>query len=300
MSKILVTGGTGLVGKALSKQLLEQGNEVQFLSRTAGSRNGIKTYRWDYLTDYIDPNCVDGVDVIIHLAGASVADKRWTVSRKKVILESRTLTTALLYKLLKNTKHQVKQIISASAIGIYGIDRTQVLTEESSHENDFLAEVCKTWEASVDTISQLGIITCKLRIGIVLSNNGGALQQMLVPIKLGLGSPLGTGQQMMSWIHIDDLCMLFIKCVNDNLQGAFNATSPQYLSNKAISHTIAKTLNRPFFFPNVPRFVLKILLGEMADIVLSSAKVEPRKFLELGVKYKYASLNEALCNLFNK
>ena len=298
--RVLITGGTGLVGSALTKELLGRGYEVCYLSRKAGvTKEGITCYAWDYTHDYIDETCIDGVDFIIHLAGAGVADKGWTKKRKLEILDSRVKTSLLLRDLLRRREHKVKKVISASAVGFYGIQRNEVLDENSEGAHDFLATVTRSWEASVDQIADEGVAVCKLRIGIVLSLKGGALPKMLLPIKWGVGSALGHGEQLTPWVHIDDVVRMFIACFDDKFRGVYNVTAGNAVTNIELTKSIATQVNRPLFMPKVPKFALQILFGEMAEVVLSSLNVQPKRFMESGVSPKYSRLDDALRNLIS-
>jgi uncharacterized protein (TIGR01777 family) len=242
------------------------------------------------------------VNTIVHLAGAGVADKRWTPTRKKEILDSRVQSTRLLYQTLKEKKHSVKNIVSASAIGYYGFGLSdQLFTEECPPATDFLASVTTEWEKEVDAIRELEIRVVKIRIGIVLSNKGGALKEMARPIQFGVGAPLGTGQQVMSWIHIDDLCEMFCKAIQDrSLAGAYNGVAPNPVTNAELTKAIASILKKPLWLPNVPPFVLRLLVGEMADIVVNGSKVSAEKILATRFKFQYWQIDDALRNLLSK
>ncbi|MBA4055456.1 MAG: TIGR01777 family protein, partial [Marivirga sp.] len=237
-----------------------------------------------------------------HLAGAGIADKPWTEERKREILESRTNSTRLLFDELKKGDHTVNVFISSSAIGYYGFgDKQEIFTEESNPGNDFLATVTRHWEKEVDAISALGIRVIKVRTGIVLSEKGGALMEIVKPVKFFAGAPLGSGEQYMSWIHLDDLCGLFIKAVEDPaMSGAYNGVAPNPVTNRDLTVTIARTLHKPLILPAIPAFVLKLLLGEMADLVLRGSKVSPQKILRAGYRFKFENLNEALADLLMK
>jgi hypothetical protein len=272
---------------------------VAYLSRRKSEATQVKVYLWDLEKGYVAEEAIRQADCIIHLAGAGVADQRWTSSRKQEILESRTRSSQLLYEYLQRTPHRVKAFLSASAIGIYGADRgEELLTETSSLGNDFLAEVTKAWEGAVQPVAGLGIRTVLLRIGIVLSNKGGALSKMAQPIRLGAGSPLGSGKQWISWIHVDDLCRLFLYCLeNPDLQGPYNAVAPEPATNEALTKQIAEVLGKPLFMPNVPAFALKLALGEMATTVLGSAKVSSQKITRAGFTYQFPNLAPSLRDL---
>jgi uncharacterized protein (TIGR01777 family) len=298
---VLITGGTGLVGSRLTALLIEKGYQVSHLSRSKKEGINPKTYQWDIKKKSIEEEAIAKADYIIHLAGASVADKRWTSSRKKEILNSRIESAALLRDKLKTVQNNVKALISASAIGIYGIDTgSRINTEEAPKGNDFLADVAKHWEAAADDIAmqvpQIRIV--KLRIGIVLSDKGGALEKMMQPIRLGAGAPLGSGKQYMSWIHIDDLCRMFIHAIeNDNIKGVYNAVAPHSVTNEELTRQAAKLINRPVLGLHVPAFALKLVLGEMAETVLGGSIISADKIKQTGFNYRYAHLNDALSNL---
>jgi hypothetical protein len=297
--KVLITGGTGLIGSRLTELLLEKGYEVAYLSRRKSEGTRVKVYLWNLEKGYMAEEAIREADCIIHLAGAGVADERWTAQRKKEILESRIQSSRLLYEGLQRVPNQVKTFLSASAIGIYGADRgEELLTENSSTGNDFLAEVTKAWEGAVQSVAGLGIRTVLLRIGIVLSGKGGALAKMAQPVRLGAGSPLGSGKQWVSWIHVDDLCRLFMYALeNLDLRGPYNAVAPEPATNEALTKQIAEVLGKPLFLPNVPAFALKLAVGEMAAAVLGSAKVSSQKVTQAGFTYQFPALTPALQDL---
>ncbi|MBL6447547.1 TIGR01777 family oxidoreductase [Fulvivirga sp. 29W222] len=296
---VLITGGTGLVGSRLTELLQEKGYKIRYLSRSPGKVKDVEAFVWDVEKQTIDIKAFDGVSYIIHLAGAGVADEKWTPARKKVILESRTRSTALLKDALRDYPNNVKAVISASAIGYYGFDngdRWQV--EGSRFGDDFLATVTKAWEAEADLIRELGIRVVKVRVGVVLSENGGALKEMGKPVKLGLGAPLGSGDQYMSWIHIDDLCNIFIYAMeNENMSGSYNGVAPHPVTNRDLTKSIAKEMGKPFFLPAVPSFALKLALGQMAGLLLGSSRVSSERIESEGFKFKYPEIKGALHNL---
>ncbi len=292
---ILITGASGLVGTHLTQLALSKNYNVKWLGRSAtNTHTNVQSFVWDIEKEYIDEKCFENVDFVVHLAGAGVADKAWTNQRKKEILESRTKSTDLLAKYTPKTN--VKKVISASAIGFYGLDTGNNWVDESAKVGtDFLAEVTKYWEESANKIN---IPTIKLRIGVVLSKKGGALVKLAEPIKWCAGAALGTGEQYISWIHIDDLCELFLFGLeNENMIGVFNAVAPNPLTNLEITKAIAKQIKKPLILPNVPSFVLKIILGEMAGIVLGGNKVSAKKTIESGFKFQYETIEKALINL---
>ena len=297
----MITGGSGLVGTALTDLLLQKGYHVSHLGRSP-SLGKVKCYRWSVTGNYIDPKALEGVDAIIHLAGAGVAEKRWSQSRKKEILESRTKSSELICETLKTQPNQVKVVVSATAVGYYGLSTSDEWYDETCESgNDFLASVCKAWEASTDPIQALGIRLVKIRVGVVLSNNGGALIQMAQPVKWGFGAALGSGKQWVSWIHITDLCQIFLKAIeNETMIGIYNAVAPNPVTNKELNQTIAQALQRPLWLPPVPEFALRILLGEMSQIVLTGARVDCSKVKSAGMTFDFTDANLAVKNLLEK
>jgi uncharacterized protein len=299
--KILISGGSGLIGLRLSEMLIDLGYEVAHLSRKPDKYSHYKTFRWDIKESYLDENAITYADYIIHLAGAGLADEKWTSKRKKEIVRSRVDSTQLLLDNLRTSKHHVKGFISASGVGIYGDAGDQLMSEESSHGEDFLAEVCKAWEASVWQIKDLGIRTVILRTGIALSDQGGALPQIARPIKMMAGAPLGTGRQYMSWIHIDDLCRLYIRAIEDpQFEGVYNAVAPHPVNNKEFTEQLAEAMHRPLVLPKVPSFALNFMLGEMSDVVLTGQRVSANKVLQTGFTFEYNYLDEALASFYKK
>lgn len=298
---ILITGASGLIGSRLTELLLQQGHRVVHLGRT-GRTGKVKSYVWDVKANQLDREALIGVDTIVHLAGAGVADQRWTKERKHEILESRTKSTHLLFEELKKGNHTVKTFVSASAIGYYGFENlSEPLTEASPAGKDFLADVTRQWEEEANKIEALGIRLVKVRIGIVLSEKGGALKEMSRPIKLFAGSPLGSGNQNMSWIHLDDLCRIFMMAIDDErLRGPYNGTGPYAVTNRELTQAIAKALHKPLILPAVPAFVLKLLLGEMSDIVLQGSVVSSKKIQQTGFQFQFTTLEEALHDLLKR
>lgn len=301
--KILITGATGMIGKEIVALLLQNNHTVHYLTTSKEkiqNRPNYYGFFWNPEQSIIDENCLMGVDAIIHLAGATVS-KRWTNSYKEEIIESRVLTTNLLYKALKDFPNQVKQVVSASAIGIYPDSLTEVYTEDSLKvSHDFLGTVVQKWEESVDVFSVLKIKVCKIRIGLVLSDKGGALAEMVKPIKLGLGSQFGSGMQMQSWIHIADLVELFYFAILNQLEGVFNAVAPNAVTNKELTKSIAKVLGKPLFMPAVPKFAMQLLLGEMHQLLFSSQHVSSEKILNKQFDFRFTELEAALLDLLKK
>jgi uncharacterized protein (TIGR01777 family) len=298
---ILITGATGLIGKKMVS-LFKNDNHITHYLTTSKSKIHNTTYQkgfyWNPNTGEIDIAAFEDVSVIIHLAGASVS-KKWTSTYKKEIIQSRVQTANLLFKTLKSYPNNVKQIVSASAIGIYPDDLTAIYHEDNSIINDsFLGEVTQLWEESTNLFKSLPISVSTIRIGVVLAKEAGALVELTKTIKYGFGAALASGKQYVSWIHIDDLVAIFKYVIDHNLEGIYNAVSPYPTTNEELTKAIAKTLNKPLFLPKVPKFILRLLLGEMHEIVTSSQHVSSRKILDAGFQFQYASLVKSLQNLF--
>lgn len=297
METVLITG-KGLVANYLGAQLLAQGYHVKYLSRTASDQ----TYTWNIDKGYIDENAISFADYIIHLAGANISEKRWTAKRKKEIIDSRTKSTQLIFKEVKKQNKKLKAFISASAVGYYGaITSDKIFKEDDPPANDFLGEVCNQWEQAADNFKSLGIRTVKVRIGVVLTEQGGALEKMIPPVKMGIGSAIGAGKQYLPWIHIDDLCSIFIKALEDvKMKGAYNAAAPDFKTNKEFTKTLAQVLNKPFWVPSIPAIIMKIMFGEMAVILLEGSRISADKIKGTGFKFKFTDLKNALTHLLKK
>jgi uncharacterized protein (TIGR01777 family) len=307
MQTILITGGTGLVGKKLTKLLVLKGYNVIVLTRTIPVQPApasVSYALWDVKKQTIDVKAVQQADAIVHLAGAGVVDKRWTDAYKKEIVDSRTKSSELLIQTLKNNPHKISTIVSASAIGWYGADQREgfAFTENDPAAPGFLGNTCQLWEQSIEPDPSMNIRLCKLRTGIVLSNDGGALAEFKKPIHLGVAAILGSGQQMVSWIHIEDLCRMFVFAIeNNNMQGSFNAAAPMPVSNKTLTLTLAKAMKGSFYIPlHVPAFILKIMLGESSIEVLKSTTVSAKKIADAGFTFTYPSIDAAVNELVRK
>ena len=295
------------MGQALSNALLAKGYKVIILTRdTAGrEQTGSVIYaKWDVKKQEIDTTAIQAADHIIHLAGAGVVEKKWTEAYKKEIQDSRTESSRLIIEALKNNLNKVKAVISASAIGWYGADHDHALsfTEETPPDNSFLGQTCKLWESGIEPVSGLGKRLVKLRIGIVLSNDGGALVEFKKPLRFGVAGILGNGKQIVSWIHIDDLCKLFIDAMeNENLSGSYNAVAPNPVSNKTLTLTLAKTMRGKFYIPmHVPEFVLKLMMGQRSMEVLKSTTVSCKKIQDTGFEFNFKTIEAAITNLVKK
>jgi len=312
----MITGGTGMIGTALSALLADNGYNVIILSRnpleTAAKHNyrerqspfrsnGRVYYsRWDIDNQHLDSSALAEADYIVHLAGAGVAEKRWTSARKKEILESRTKSSQLLVKALKENPNKVKAVISASAIGWYGPDKGKPFTESDPPAGDFLGQTCLEWEKSIEPVEALGKRLVKLRLGIVFSNEGGALREFRKPLRTGVAAILGKGDQVISWVHIDDICRAFLFALEDTtLSGVYNITSPYPVNNKQLTLTLAWHItNKRHFMVHVPEFALRTVLGEMSTEVLKSATVSSEKIKKAGFNFNYPTLESAINNLY--
>jgi uncharacterized protein (TIGR01777 family) len=291
--KILITGATGLVGNEVVSLLLQNGETVHYLTtskKKIESQSNYKGFYWNPEQGIID-------DAIIHLAGANIG-KRWTENYKQEIIESRILSSNLLFKALKDFPHQVKQIVSASAVGIYPDDLKKCYSEmENEVDDSFLGNVVLKWEESIDKFQMLNLKVCKLRTGLVLSNKGGALMAMLKPIQYGIGAPFGSGRQVQSWIHIHDLAEMYYFAVRNGWQGVFNAVAPKPVTNKELTQEIAAVAKRPILLPFIPKFLVKLFLGEKHIMLFTSQKVSSQKASDNGFVFKYKFIDKALVNL---
>jgi uncharacterized protein len=297
---ILITGGTGLIGSRLTEFSLQKGYQVSYLSRRKEQIPNVKVYQWDIEKGFIEDGALSNADYIIHLAGAGIADKRWTDARKKELIDSRVKPIELIIShLQKNPSQKLKGFLSASGIGFYGAERgDEKLTESSLAGNDFLAECTKQWESASNKIADLGIRLIRLRIGVVLSNKGGALPQLTQPIRYYVGAALGSGQQWISWIHVDDLCRMFIYSIeNQAIRGEYNAVAPNPVTNQNLTKISAKSLKKPLWLPNVPAFMMKLMLGEMAQIVLGSTFVLNDKITRTGFDFEFIDTEKTLMDL---
>ena len=295
MEKVLITGGSGLIGRRLSFLLKSRGYEVRILSRSNNPKNNYKTFVWNVSEQYINDSAFEGLTHIIHLAGAGIADKRWSEKRKKEIIASRVASTNLLYNSVKRLKTPLNSFISASATGYYGAVTSETIFEEKDKPaKDFLGKVCSLWEDSIFQFNEIKIRTVALRTGIVLSKDGGALKKMKTPVITSLGN----GKQYMPWIHIDDLCELYIKAIEDQeFKGAFNAVSSEHISNLSFSKKISKIFNYPFLALGAPSLILQIVFGEMSTIILNGSRISANKIKQAGFKFKFENLEKALKNL---
>jgi uncharacterized protein (TIGR01777 family) len=299
MAKILISGGTGSIGLLMADYLQERGHEVGLLSRSKRADIGFQVYLWDPAENMLDPEALDSCEYIIHLAGAGIADKTWTRERKKEIIESRVGSTDLLHRKVREQNPPLKAFISASAVGYYGqVTSDRIFVENTKAANDFVGKTCFLWEQAAERFEDLGIRTVRLRLGIVLMENGGALEKMSKPVQMGFGAALGTGRQFIPWIHWKDVIGLFDKALSDTrMSGAYNAVAPAFTTNAEFTKALGRVLTKPIWLPNVPGFVLKVLLGERASLVLKGSRVSAEKAVTAGFEFEYSDLDKALQDL---
>ena len=302
MKNIVIAGGSGLVGTRLTEMLVAKGYSVTILTRNRNiiSNNAAINYSyWNIDTQKIDSNAIKNADAIINLTGESVVNKRWTIKQKKIIIDSRTNAGKLIVKALHEIDNNVEVVVNASAIGWYRPQKKEDYNSNNYQENqeantDFLGTTCKLWEESIEPVKQLNKRLVKLRIGIVLSKNGGALKEFLKPIKFGIAAILGN--QKISWIHIDDLCNMFIEAVeNKTYEGAYNAVAPNIVTNRELNIALAKKLKGKWFIAlKVPQFIIKIMLGEMSVEVLKSSTISCKKIMDNGYVFLYSTIDSAV------
>lgn len=300
---VVVTGGTGFIGKKLTQLLLDNGYSVTILSRTAKKNSaGVSYAHWNVEDGTIDEQAILDANYIVHLAGENIGAKRWTINRKKAILDSREQSTQLLLATLKKHNKQLDAFISASGVGIYGAITDDVLCSETTPAaNDFLGTVCQKWESATIPINNLGIRTVQIRTGLVLGKGDGVLQQLVPLFKLRLGSAIGSGKQFMPWIHIDDLCRIYLEAlINSDMEGPYNAAINDGTTNSSFSKSLATIFGYSIWLPNVPAFILQFALGEMAQIVLTGRRVASNKIEAIGFKFEFTQLNLALKNCLDK
>jgi uncharacterized protein len=298
---VTITGGTGLIGKALKQLLLQKGYKVFILTRGKKvNEENVEYVHWDIAKQEIDKRAITETDHIIHLAGAGIADKRWTKKRKREIVESRTKSGEFLVNALKTIPNDVKTVVSASAIGWYGPDpvvpNPNPFVETAPSADNFLGNTCRAWESSIAPVATLGKRLVIFRTGIVLSKEGGALKEFIKPIHVGVGAILGSGKQMISWIHIDDICRLYVEAIENNeLSGIYNAASSTPVTNKELVMQLASRIRGRFFIPmHVPAFVLKTMVGELSIEVLKSTTVSNKKIRRAGFQFAFPTIDSAI------
>jgi len=295
-SSVLITGGSGLVGRYLTSSLLNKGYKVSLLSRKANQFGKVRVFRWDPEKGILDPLALEGIDYIVHLAGANIGEKRWTTKRKEEIVNSRVDSARLLFKTVSDHGIKLKGFISASAAGYYGsVTSEKIFNENDLPSNDFLGTTCRLWEEAADQFLRLKIRTVKIRTSVVLEKSDSALSKMMMPAKFGFLVQTGTGRQYMPWIHITDLCNIYVKAIEDeNMNGSFNACSPRHVTHKEFIKTLARVMGKPVFPVSVPDFVLKAALGEMSDVVIKGSRISSEKIISAGYEFSNPELTAAL------
>ena len=297
---VLITGATGLIGREIVKQCHDKGFNVHYLTTSKSklaTESNYKGFFWNPNNNEIDHSCFDGVSTIINLVGASIS-KRWTKSYKKEILESRTKTAQLLQDTIRLYNYNIKHVVSASAIGIYPSSFTNYYDEAYDQNSDsFLGTVVAKWEDAIDGFKELGCKVAKIRIGLVLARQGGALPEIIKPIKFGAGAAFGNGKQWQSWIHVTDLANIFLHVVAHKLEGVYNGVAPNAVTNSELTKTVAKVLHRPLIMPNIPKPLMKLILGEMHMLLFESQRVNSDKIKAKGFYFKYANLKPALIDI---
>lgn len=295
MKTILITGGTGLLGSRMSDLLAKKGYQVRHLSCTQNLNAQYPAYAWDLQAQTLDPRALEGVDGIIHLAGAGIADQRWSAKRKQILRDSRVHSTALLSKAIQDREAPPKVVVSCSAIGYYGNQSDQKLVETAPPGKDFMSKLCVDWEQATNSIRQQGIRTPIIRVGVVLSTQGGALQKINMSYGFRVGAYFGWGQQYMSWVHIDDICGIFIRALEDEqMTHIYNGTAPEPVTNKHLAKALSTAHQQHTLLVPVPTPALRLAMGEMADVVLNSTRVMPQALIELDYEFLHPDLVEAL------
>ncbi|HGY57400.1 MAG TPA: TIGR01777 family protein [Caldithrix abyssi] len=297
---VLITGGSGLIGRKLTSELQKNGFRVSWLSRKDISVPDVHVYKWNIERNVIDRKAIEAAHVIVHLAGANIGARRWTKKRKQTIIDSRIKSAELLLTALRESGKTLDVFVSASAVGYYGARTTEkVYSEEDSAADDFLGSTCRKWEEAANRFTHASDRLVKLRTGVVLDAREGALPKMALPVKLGFGSSLGSGKQYIPWIHIDDIVGIYLKAIEDKaMQGAFNAVAPQVVTLDEFLRTLARVLKRPYFMPRVPAIVLKILLGEMSRLILEGSRISADKVQKAGYKFKFDTVDNALARIY--
>jgi len=297
---VLITGATGLIGQKIVKQCHSAGINIHYLTTSKSKLSTEPNYKgfyWNPDNNEIDHDCFEGVTAIINMVGASIS-KRWTDDYKKVIIESRTKTAQLLQDTIKKHNYNIEHVVSASAIGIYPTSLVNYYEETNSEISEtFLGKVVHKWEAAVDGFKALGCKVAKIRIGLVLAKDGGALPQIVKPIKYGVGAAFGSGKQWQSWIHVEDLASLFVYAVQNKFEGIYNGVAPNPVTNKELTKVSAEVLHRPLILPNIPKFAMKLVLGDMHILLFESQRVSSQKVEAEGFNYTYVNLRPALDDL---
>ena len=294
MSTILIAGGTGLIGQRLSEIFIEKGYEVILLSRKGNLSAAPKKYKWDIPNHFIEEEAIQKADYVINLAGAGIADSRWTDQRKKEVIDSRLDSTRLLLEAFKKINKKPKMYIAASAIGFYGETKEEWIDENAKSGEGFLSKVCVLWEKATKDFEEWNVPTAIIRVGIVFSTKGGALQKMLPSYNFRLGTYFASGIQYYSWIHIEDICQIFVAVLENKWTGIFNGVAPKPTANKQLAKDIATALDKNSLIISVPKFALRLAMGEMADVVLVGSRVSSKKLENLGFQFQFPKLIPAV------
>lgn len=298
MNTVLITGGSGLVGRRLSTLMIEKGYQVRHLSRNPKDKGNIRVFKWDISDGYIDPEALKGVNIVVHLAGADIMEKRWTPERKKELVSSRTDSLNLIYDFLDKNKHQVKTLISSSAQGYYPPNQNKILIEGDPAGSGYMGQLSLAWEQAAYKWENLGIKVSINRIGLVMAREGGVMEILIKPIKKGIASYFGKGTMMYPWIHIDDLCgMMIFEIENDHVKGTFNAAAPNAVTQKEMNKAIAKQFGKNIFSFPVPVFILRLMMGERFGVMVDSFHLSADKIQNAGYNFDFPKLDEALDDL---
>jgi uncharacterized protein len=296
LQSVMITGGSGLIGKYLTSLLVSNGYSVAHLSRKGRYQGNIRVFQWDPERGTVDPSVFNGITCLIHLAGANIGEKRWTNARKAEIIRSRVDSANLLYRVISENGIPLKTFISASATGFYGSTTSdRIFTEDDSPANDFLGNTCRLWEEAASLFEASGIRTVRIRTAVVIEKSDSALSKLMAAARFGFLVKTGSGSQYMPWIHISDLCNIYLKAINDHeMKGAYNAVSPQHVTHTEFMKTLARVMKMPAFMPSVPSFLLKAILGEMSDVVLKGSRVSSSRIINSGYRFSFGSLQDAL------
>lgn len=295
MDTVLITGGSGLVGRALTRALQAEGHAVRWLGRGGEQAPGVEAFRWDITTGAVDELALDGVDHVVHLSGAGIADKRWSEARKQELYDSRVKAANILRHAASKAGARVRTFVSASAVGLYGaVTSAHVHDEDDPPGSDFIAGLTMAWEAAADAWMPMCRVV-KVRTATVLAGAGGALPRLATPVRWGLGASLGRGDQWMPWVHLDDLVRVYLRMITDPaLHGAYHVAAPQHITNRELMRTVAEVLRKPFFLPSVPALALRIALGEMSAVLLEGSRISSAKLEATGFAFKHPRLREAV------
>lgn len=298
----LITGGSGIIGRYLTSLLMENGYKVSHLSRKQDQFGRVRVFRWDPEKEILDPVVLNDVDYIIHLAGANIGEKRWTRTRKEEIVKSRVDSALLLHKVVTEYNNPIKAFVSASGTGYYGAFTSErILTEDDLPGNDFLADTCRRWEEAACSFANSGIRTVRIRTAVVLEKDAEILAKFLLAARLGIFPGLGSGRQYIPWIHISDLCNIYLKALqDDSMNGAYNAASPGHVTQSEFIRILSRSINKKGLFLHVPGFFLKAALGSMADMVLMGGRVSAEKIIKAGYRFKFDNLHDTLNNILKE